>query len=89
MEHSGSTPSQAIERAKSWLAIEHANRPDLAGGTFFAKRMPLNHQMRAYVAGYVKGAGEDRIKQNCHIMDGVLLLREDLVLANGLRSWDL
>lgn len=91
MEHSGSTPQQAIEKAKAWLELLHQNRPDLLGGLFFVEEKLENHPMRRYVAGYIKGGGESTVMSNCKLVDGIYMIDHSLIAEKinrlGWRAW--
>lgn len=84
MEHSASTPEKAIERIKSWLTL---TQPEHLGGTYFVEENPRNHPMRRYVAGYVKGEYEERIKNNSKLVNNILVIDNDLIPAFGWKSW--
>lgn len=92
MEYSGRTPKEAIEAAQRSMAIEHMSRPDLAGGTFYAKENPLNHPMRRFTAGYIKGDHnatinyEDRVKANCNLVEGFYVIKNDIAITSW-RQW--
>ena len=85
MEYAGRTPKEAIEKAKSWLATQHQDRPDLAGGLFYAEEFPNHHPFRRFLAGYVKGM-EKVVASNCNNIDGYFVVKPDLQITSW-RQW--